>query len=56
MIFSVYYISLMYIFQVVATKNNDRLTLAVAGELEKAFGGWLLPRRESENYFGTQKK
>ncbi|BES92615.1 Amidase [Nesidiocoris tenuis] len=34
--------------QVVATKNNDRLTLAVAKELEKGFGGWALPLREMD--------
>lgn len=29
--------------QVVANYNNDRLCLAVASELEKAFGGWVAP-------------
>lgn len=29
--------------QVVANYNNDRLCLAVASELEKAFGGWVNP-------------
>lgn len=29
--------------QVVAAPNNDRLCLAVARELEKAFGGWAPP-------------
>lgn len=29
--------------QVVANYNNDRLCLAVANELEKAFGGWVNP-------------
>lgn len=29
--------------QVVADYNNDRLCLAVAAELEKAFGGWVAP-------------
>lgn len=29
--------------QVVANYNNDRLCLAVACELEKAFGGWKAP-------------
>lgn len=31
-------------FQVVANVNNDRLTLAVATEAEKYFGGWTPPR------------
>uniref|UniRef100_A0A146LKA9 Fatty-acid amide hydrolase 2 n=4 Tax=Lygus hesperus TaxID=30085 RepID=A0A146LKA9_LYGHE len=35
--------------QVVSTKNNDRLTLAVAKELEKGFGGWLLPRKDTDS-------
>ncbi|CAH0725761.1 unnamed protein product, partial [Brenthis ino] len=30
--------------QVVANHNNDRLCLAVAEELEKAFGGWVPPQ------------
>ncbi|XP_073961529.1 fatty-acid amide hydrolase 2-B [Choristoneura fumiferana] len=30
--------------QVVANHNNDRLCLAVAEELDKAFGGWVEPR------------
>lgn len=30
-------------FQVVAAPNQDRLCLAVAEELEKAFGGWVPP-------------
>lgn len=29
--------------QVVANRNQDRLCLAVASELEKAFGGWVAP-------------
>lgn len=29
--------------QVVSKENNDRLCLAVANELEKAFGGWVPP-------------
>lgn len=29
--------------QVVGNINQDRLTLAVALELEKAFGGWVVP-------------
>ncbi|XP_068155862.1 fatty-acid amide hydrolase 2 [Drosophila tropicalis] len=29
--------------QVVATRNNDRLCLAVAEELERTFGGWVPP-------------
>uniref|UniRef100_A0A1B0GED5 Amidase domain-containing protein n=1 Tax=Glossina morsitans morsitans TaxID=37546 RepID=A0A1B0GED5_GLOMM len=29
--------------QVAANEMNDRLCLAVAGELELAFGGWLPP-------------
>ena len=29
--------------QVVAARNNDRLTLAVAEELEREFGGWVQP-------------
>lgn len=31
--------------QVVANHNNDRLCLAVAEELEKAFGGWVEPHK-----------
>lgn len=31
--------------QVIARPLNDRLTLAVAAEIEKAFGGWLAPCR-----------
>lgn len=30
--------------QVVANKNQDRLCLAVAAELERAFGGWAAPK------------
>lgn len=30
--------------QVVANRNNDRLCLAVASELERAFGGWSAPK------------
>ena len=29
--------------QVVANLHNDHLTLAVAAELERAFGGWICP-------------
>lgn len=29
--------------QVVATRNRDRHCIAVAEELEKAFGGWRAP-------------
>ena len=29
--------------QVVASMNNDRLTIAVAEEIERAFGGWVNP-------------
>lgn len=29
--------------QVVAKHNQDRLCLAVANELERAFGGWIAP-------------
>lgn len=29
--------------QVVASLHNDHLTLAVAAELERAFGGWVSP-------------
>jgi fatty acid amide hydrolase 2 len=32
-------------FQVVSTPGNDHLTIAVALELERAFGGWTPPRR-----------
>ncbi|KAK6629980.1 hypothetical protein RUM43_003801 [Polyplax serrata] len=32
--------------QVVANVNNDRLTLSVASELEKAFGGWQPPESQ----------
>lgn len=31
--------------QVIANYNQDRLTLAVAEELEKAFGGWVEPHK-----------
>lgn len=31
------------ISQVIAGLNNDHLTLAVAAELERAFGGWVSP-------------
>jgi fatty acid amide hydrolase 2 len=30
-------------FQVVSWQYNDRLTIAVAEELERAFGGWVPP-------------
>lgn len=30
--------------QVIANRNQDRLCLAIANELEKAFGGWTAPR------------
>jgi hypothetical protein len=30
-------------FQAVASLNQDHLTLAVALEMEKAFGGWVPP-------------
>lgn len=29
--------------QVIAARNQDKLCLAVAEELEKAFGGWVAP-------------
>lgn len=29
--------------QLIANKNQDRLCLAVAQELEKEFGGWIAP-------------
>jgi fatty acid amide hydrolase 2 len=32
-------------FQIVSTPGNDHLTIAVALELERAFGGWVPPRR-----------
>lgn len=35
---------LFVLLQVVANVNNDRLTLAVATEAEKYFGGWTPPR------------
>lgn len=31
--------------QIVANRNQDRLCLAVASELEKAFGGWVAPAK-----------
>jgi len=31
------------VFQVVGSLYNDHLTLAVAAELERAFGGWVPP-------------
>jgi hypothetical protein len=31
------------LFQAVASLNQDHLTLAVALEIEKAFGGWVPP-------------
>ncbi|XP_073972959.1 fatty-acid amide hydrolase 2-B-like isoform X2 [Rhodnius prolixus] len=37
--------------QIIASRNQDRLTLAVARELEKAFGGWIPPQMEN-----SQKK
>jgi len=37
--------------QLIATQYNDRLTLALAQELEKAFGGWQPPVKI--NYSGT---
>lgn len=30
--------------QIVANRNNDRLCLAVASELEQAFNGWVKPK------------
>jgi len=33
--------------QIVANKNQDRLTLAVALEFEKAFGGWKQPENNA---------
>lgn len=33
--------------QVIANEDNDRLCLAVARELEKAFGGWVPPEVEA---------
>jgi fatty acid amide hydrolase 2 len=35
--------------QCVANYNNDRLCLAVASELERAFGGWVAPSRIDSN-------
>ncbi|XP_050667583.1 fatty-acid amide hydrolase 2-B-like isoform X2 [Leptidea sinapis] len=35
--------------QVVANKCNDHLTIAVAREFEKAFGGWVPPNKEPFN-------
>ncbi|KAM3965665.1 fatty-acid amide hydrolase 2 [Aphomia sociella] len=32
-------------FQVIANHNNDRLCLALAEELDKAFGGWVEPNK-----------
>lgn len=36
--------------QVVASRNNDRLCLAVAREIEKAFGGWTEPPAVADEY------
>ncbi|XP_041970563.1 fatty-acid amide hydrolase 2-B isoform X2 [Aricia agestis] len=33
--------------QIVANKNNDHLTIAVAKEFEMAFGGWVPPNKQS---------
>lgn len=33
--------------QVAAVPGNDHLTLAVAQELERAFGGWVMPPRQN---------
>ena len=33
--------------QVAGTMNNDRLTIAVAGELERGFKGWVEPGSNS---------
>lgn len=32
--------------QIAANKNNDHLTIAVAREFEKAFGGWIPPNKD----------
>lgn len=34
--------------QIAANKCNDHLTIAVAKEFEKAFGGWVPPNKELE--------
>jgi len=38
-------------FQVIAGPFNDRLTLAVARELERPFGGWTPPFRENFYFY-----
>lgn len=35
--------SIIFCLQVVANHHHDHLSLAVAAELEKAFGGWVCP-------------
>lgn len=32
--------------QIAASKCNDHLTIAVAREFEKAFGGWVVPNND----------
>ncbi|KAM3967406.1 fatty-acid amide hydrolase 2-B [Aphomia sociella] len=39
--------------QIVANKCNDHLTIAVAKEFEKAFGGWVPPNKELGGYIKT---
>ncbi|XP_043482080.1 fatty-acid amide hydrolase 2-A-like isoform X3 [Leptopilina heterotoma] len=38
-------------FQLIANKNQDRLCLAVAQELEKEFGGWIAPSSRKTTFF-----
>lgn len=40
-------------FQIAANKCNDHLTIAVAKEFEKAFGGWVPPNKELLNNIKT---
>lgn len=39
--------------QIAANKCNDHLTIAVAKEFEKAFGGWVPPNKELANSIKT---
>ena len=34
------------IFQVIGGMHQDKLTIAVAAQLEKAFGGWKCPAKQ----------
>lgn len=39
--------------QIVANKCNDHMTIAVAKEFEKAFGGWVPPNKDGLNSIKT---